>query len=224
MKKVILISGANRGIGYAIAKHLQSTGQYDLSLGIRNTKPEELLDCFTCFFDAKDPSSAKSWVDQTVDKFGRIDGLIHCAGILKPFGIDDDEAILDEMFEVNVKGTLRVCREALPYLEKSGQGRIINLVSMSGKRVKGKNIGYGISKYAQLALTHGLKNIGWESGVRVTAICPSWVASDMAEKHSSMELEEMSQPEDIANIVETVLNQPNTIAFGDILINCNLES
>lgn len=228
MQKVILISGANRGIGLAIAQHLSQLG-YTLSLGVREPanaiKGLPLSENIQTFhFDATDASTANSWVQKSVETFGKIDALIHCAGILKPFGLHDDEAILDEMFDVNVKGSLRISRECMPYLKQSGQGRIINLVSMSGKRIKGQNIGYGISKFGQYALSQGLKNIGWEDGVRVTSICPSWVRSDMASRHSSMQIDDMTQPEDIASIVALLLNLSNEAAIAELLINCNLET
>ncbi len=225
MTKVILITGANRGIGNAIAKHLKSQG-YRLSLGVR--QPEKYIDGLEDehrhFFDATDTDSADAWVASALLEFNRIDGLINCAGILKPFGINDDESALDEMWNVNVKGTLRISKAALPYLCASGSGRIINLVSMSGKRIKGQNIGYGMTKYAQLALSHGLRNIGWNRGVRVTAICPSWVKSDMAKTHSTMEVDEMTQPEDIARIAAMLIELPNSAAINEVAVNCNLET
>lgn len=229
MDKVVLISGANRGLGLSIAIHLNALG-YKLSLGMRNpdnftlkffSDPETVL---THYYDATQPQSANIWVDETLSRFGKINGLINNAGVLRQFHIDDEnESDLDEMWEVNVKGMLRLTRAALPHLKQSGQGRIVNMVSMSGKRVKGKNCGYAVSKYAQMALSHAMRNVGWEHGIRVTAICPSWVNTDMAQEHSSMAPQEMTQPEDVAELVATVLKLPNTAAVPEIAINCNFE-
>ncbi len=225
MHKVILVTGANRGIGLAVAEHLNSLG-YTLSLGVRNPEsiPDSLKHCHHGFFDAKDRQSAQLWVDAVVAAFGSVDGLVHCAGTLIPFGLEDDEALLDEMYEVNVKGTLRICKAAMPQLQQTGNGRIINLVSMSGKRIKGKNIGYGMTKFAQYALSQGLRNIGWDDGVRVTSVCPSWVATDMAAEHSNQPAETMTQPEDIAKLAASLIEMPNSMAVSEILINCNLET
>ena len=95
-KKVVMISGANRGIGKVVAEKLSEEG-YLLSLGIRNpfslpeslsSIPETHLLCNG--YDAKIPKSAKSWIDGTIEHFGRIDVLINNAGILHSFGIEDD--------------------------------------------------------------------------------------------------------------------------------------
>ena len=70
-------------------------------------------------------------------------------------------------------------RQALPHLEASGSGRIVNVASLSGKRVKNDNVAYNMSKFAVVALTHAVRRLGWEKGVRATALCPSFVRTDM---------------------------------------------
>ena len=148
-KKVVMISGANRGIGKVIAEKLSQEG-YLLSLGIRNSKslPDSLSSIsetqLLCnVYDAKVPQNAKSWINGTIEHFGRIDVLINNEGILHSIGLEDDsEELLDEMWEVNAKAPLRLTRLAFPYLRKSGSGRIIDIISMSGKRVKGNWVGY----------------------------------------------------------------------------------
>ena len=227
MTKTILISGANRGIGAEIARQLQQQG-YQLSLGIRN--PDAAIDRLPassqvqrCRYQATDPDSGAHWVKQAVQRFGGIDAVVLCAGILRRYSIEqEDESDLDAMWEVNVKGPMRVIRAALPHLQHCGSGRVISLVSMSGKRVKGLSAGYAMSKYAQLALHHSVRHIGWEHGVRATALCPSWVNTEMA-TISSMAPEDMTQPKDIAALVGTLLTLPNNAVIPEIAIHCTLE-
>jgi len=228
-RKVILISGASRGIGKAIAERLLKEN-YALSLGLRN--PEDLAgtelapsDQSLHFpYEAKDKEAGRNWVEKTVEQWGQIDGLINCAGILRPIRFEDeDETIFDELFEINVKAPWRLSRAAFPYLKQSGQGRIINLVSMSGKRVKGTLAGYSISKFALMALSQTMRNVGWEDGIRVTALCPSWVNTEMASKAPMVAID-MTQPEDIAELVLTLLRLPNTASVSELAINCNLET
>lgn len=225
---VILISGASRGIGRSIAEKLFQDGYY-LSLGVREpnyfqnkvfANHERVL---IQPYEAQDKQSPIDWVKATIDKFGRLDGVINCAGILERIQFEDDnEEGLDRLFEVNVKAPWRLTREAFPYLKQSGKGRIINLVSMSGKRVKGTLAGYSMSKFAFLALSQSMRNAGWEDGIRVTAICPSFVNTDMA-KGVKLDSETITQPEDIADIVKTILKLPNTAYVGEVLINFALE-
>ena len=226
-----MISGANRGIGKVVAEKLSEEG-YLLSLGIRNpgsltgsfsSIPETKLLCHA--YDAKTPQSAKSWIDGTIEHFGKIDVLINNAGILHSIGLEDDsEELLDEMWEVNAKAPLRLTRLAFPYLRKSGSGRIIDIISMSGKRVKGNWVGYSMSKYAALAASHTARMQGWGDGIRVTAVCPGYVQSEMTSIHApNVEQEIMSRPQDIARIVSTLLLLPNESHVPEVLMNCVIE-
>ena len=129
--RVIMISGANRGIGFETAKLLQAKG-YFLSLGARKIEEIELKDnsknLIKCSWDAKDKSSSKKWVDSTLASFGRIDGVVMNAGVELGGDLDGDtEDEFDEMFEVNFKGPLRLVRETMPELRKSGSGRVVKI-------------------------------------------------------------------------------------------------
>ena len=229
-KKVIMISGANRGIGRAIAEKLLNE-KFRLSLGVR--KPAELPVTFSSRadalllcqeYDARNHDSAKTWIDATVTRFGRIDGLVNNAGILHTSGLeDDDEDLLDDMWEINAKAPLRLTRLAFPYLRNSGSGRIVDIISMSGKRVKGNWVGYSMSKFAAMAASDTARLLGWEDGIRVTAICPGFVKTDMTSEIKSFPQEKMSRPEDIAKIVSTLLLLPNESSVPEVMMNCVLE-
>ena len=132
--RVIMISGANRGIGLSIAKNLYKAG-FSLSLSARNLSALELAtanldkkNILLSKFDAFDKSTHKAWVANTLEKFNRIDGLINNAGIVESVSVDDkedNEEALDRMWTVNVKAPLSLIRLTLPYLRKSGNGRVI---------------------------------------------------------------------------------------------------
>jgi NAD(P)-dependent dehydrogenase (short-subunit alcohol dehydrogenase family) len=229
--RVILISGANRGIGRAIAERLHADG-YSLGLGARrpdSLKP--LLDrmekarAFGHAYDAGRLGSAADWVAATAKHFGRIDGVVNNAGIGHDFSVEsEDESLLDEMWEVNSKGPLRVIRAAYPMLKASGSGRVINIVSLSGKRVTTEAYtGYSMSKFATMALTHAVRYSGWKHGIRATAICPGYVATDMTADVTAIRPANMIQPGAIASLVATVLSLPNSASVVEIPINCRLE-
>jgi NAD(P)-dependent dehydrogenase (short-subunit alcohol dehydrogenase family) len=227
--RVVMISGANRGIGRAMAVGLLAKG-YRLSLGAR--RPEALADItgegagervLAVAYDALDHASAAAWVDATLARFGRIDALINNAGALRHATIEDGrDEDFEHLWQVNAMAPLRLTRAALPHLKRSGSGRIVNVVSLSGKRVRGDNAGYSMSKFAALALTHGTRWAGWQDGVRVTALCPAWVATDMA-SHAGVPPEEMIQPEDLCELVATVLALPNNASVAELLVNCRFE-
>src|SRR5262249_29723032 len=127
--RVVMISGASRGIGSVIAQRLAADG-FSLSLGVR--RPAEVQSKFAALdperllvshFDALEPASAQAWLGETVKRFGRLDVLINNAGIMKLLSFNDgDESVLDELWAVNVKAPFRLIRLALPHLAKSGNG------------------------------------------------------------------------------------------------------
>ncbi|SFU21173.1 SDR family NAD(P)-dependent oxidoreductase [Mesorhizobium sp. YR577] len=226
MQKVAMISGASRGIGAAIAKRLVENG-WAVSLGMR--KPDEAPQfspelMFACPFDALDRESERNWVAATAARFGRIDGLVHNAGIAPRKTVleaSDDE--FDLVFNVNVKSPMRLTREAWPHLVAS-RGRIVTMASLSGKRVKSPGAGlYALSKFAAVGLAHALRQCGKESGVRSTAICPSYVATDMSATMTEAPAAELTQPEDIAKIVHMVLELPATASIAEIPVHWTVE-
>ena len=226
--RVIMISGANRGIGLETAKLLQSKG-YLLSLGARNTN-EIVIDnlenkLIKCNWDAKQKLSSKKWVEQTLTAFGKIDGVVMNAGVELGGDLDGDtEEEFDEMFEVNFKGPLRLVRETLPELKKSGSGRIINVVSLAGKRPrKSKMLGYSASKFAAMSLTNAIRLSGWDDGVRATSVCPGMVKTRMTEEVVVPEGQFKMEPEVIAQTIAYALSLPNSAAVAEILVNSRLE-
>ena len=233
--RTILISGASRGIGKAIAIQALKEGN-KVSLGIRD--PEVLKDSILDpnisgsdrvlinTYDIFNKKSLNKWIEKTLEKFGSFDSVINSSGIFSPtrFLYDDfEENSIKELLEVNLMGPWKLIRESWDEIKKNGQGRVIVLVSMSGKRSKGSLAGYTASKFALMGLCETIRNEGWESGIRVSAICPGWVNTDMAKQVTSIKKKEMSQPEDIALITTNLLKLPNSSVPFEIKVNCNLE-
>ncbi len=132
------------------------------------------------------------------------------------------EAELDRIWAVNCKAPLHMIALALPHLEASGAGRILNVSSLSGKRVANDNVAYAMSKFAVMALTHASRRISWDKGVRATAICPGFVRTDMT-AGAKFPREEMIDPADLAELVATVIALPNTASIAELLVSCRLE-
>ncbi|MEY8827178.1 SDR family NAD(P)-dependent oxidoreductase [Sedimentitalea sp. XS_ASV28] len=228
--RVVMISGASRGIGLAIAQVLHAKG-YSVSAGARDLaalqralrdQAGDRLHCAT--YEATDRASHRAWLDGTLDRFGRLDGLVNNAGTSNSFSIEaGDEADLDALWAINVKGPLFLTRLCLPHLKAAGSGRIINIASLSGKRVRNENIAYSMTKHAMLALTHGTRRIGWDHGVRATAICPGFVATDLTADVTKIGTAEMIDPLDLAELAATALALPNTAAMAEMLVNCRME-
>jgi NAD(P)-dependent dehydrogenase (short-subunit alcohol dehydrogenase family) len=224
--RVVMVSGANRGIGRAIAEVLRAKG-YKLSLGAR--RPESLSefeadDVLIHEYDAERPETATAWMRSTLGRFGRLDGLVNNAGVYITARIEDgDDADFDRLWTVNVKGPLKLTQLALPYLKTAGHGRIINIISLAGKRVPSDNsAGYAMSKHAALALHHATRRAGWDHGVRATAVCPGLVDTDMV-NWSDVPRDQMINPADLAETIATVMALPDHAVVAELAVNSRFE-
>ena len=223
--RVVMVSGAARGIGRAVVEQLLADG-FRVSAGVRASGlvPSDRL--LVHRYDAESLDSARAWRDATLARFGALHGLVNAAGVSLPGAAlaDDGEDALDAMWLVNVKAPLRLIRLLLPALRQGGDGRVVNVSSLSGKRVANANAGYAMSKFALLALTHAVRREAWDAGVRATAVCPGFVATDMTAGVTTFPRENMTQPADIAALVAMALLLPGTANVAELLVNCRLES
>jgi NAD(P)-dependent dehydrogenase (short-subunit alcohol dehydrogenase family) len=230
--RVILVSGASRGIGLAIARRLRADG-YTLSLGVRDVAAARRAwpdadGPHWDHFDALDPDSAARWVAAAADRFGRIDGLINNVGILRQISFEaGGEDLLDELWAVNVKAPFRLIRLVLPHLRRAGHGRIVNLASTDGKRVRDRSVsvGYALTKHAVVALGHAARFAGWDDGVRVTSICPGAVDTDLLAGIPGVTPgPNRMDPATVARAVSFVLSLPDNASVAELALNTRLEA
>ncbi len=229
----ILISGASRGIGKSIAEKCLEDG-HEISLGVRdlaslnNTKLDQNKNKKVIIneYNAKKINDPNVWINNTRSYFGQIDTLIHCAGIFKNTKLnfkDGEEKHIEDLLNINLMGPWLLTRAAWGDLVKSKKGRIIVLISMSGKRSKSNLAGYTASKFALMGLCQTIRNEGWDYGIRISCICPGWVNTDMAKNVKDINKKEMTQPQDVALIVSNLLKLPNSCIPFEVALNCNLE-
>lgn len=223
--RVALMSGASGGIGGCIAQSLTQRG-WSLSLGARD--PESLAQRFPDAHVIRHDATAgdeETWASVARERFGRIDAVICSAGITSPHDvIEIEDETLGRMWEINVNSPRRLVRAAWPDLVACGQGRVILLVSLSGKRVRSAaSSSYALTKHAALALSHGLRRKGWADGVRATAICPGRVRTNMTCGMTGIAPEDMTQPENVAAMVDLALDMPNTASVAEMMVNCDPE-
>ncbi|WP_245410979.1 SDR family NAD(P)-dependent oxidoreductase [Microvirga flavescens] len=225
-RPVAMISGASRGIGAAIAHRLVENG-WAVSLGLRDPANAPLHGeaVLACRFDAEDPDSEAVWVSDTVARFGRLDGLVHNAGVMLPINVlDATDQDFARTFAINVRSPMRLTALAWPHLAKERPGRIVVMSSLSGKRIKSPSSGlYGMSKFALMGFAHALRQSGRDTGIRTTAICPSFVATDMSRDLTSQDPSLLTQPEDLARIVHMVLELPPTASIAEVPVHWTVE-
>jgi NADP-dependent 3-hydroxy acid dehydrogenase YdfG len=212
--KTAVVTGASRGIGAAVARALAGRG-VRLGLASRSGDDLGLDDTVARPCDVRDPGQVDALVAETVERFGGLDILVANAGVgaYGPF-LELQAEHLEEMIDVNVKGTLYAVRAALPHLLASGAGDIVTLASEAGRRGFPHETVYCASKFAQVGFTRALDHELRERGVRCTNVCPGGVATDFAigdgrgRAPDMPELRGMMSAEDVAEVVLFVLTRP----------------
>ena len=209
--KVALVTGASRGIGAAVARQLDEHG---VKLGLGSRSGDDLgLDAVAHQCDVRDPEQVESLVAATVARFGRLDILVANAGVgaYGPF-LELETEHLDEMIDVNLKGTIYSVRAALPHLLASDGADIVTLASEAGRRGLPYEAVYCASKFGQIGFTRALDHELRERGVRCTNVCPGGVATDFAldsgRGRTPDALPGMMTADDIAEVVLFVLTRP----------------
>jgi NAD(P)-dependent dehydrogenase (short-subunit alcohol dehydrogenase family) len=175
--KTAVITGASRGIGAAVARMLHDRGVH---LGLASRTGDDLgLDgvvAMSC--DVRDLDALTRLCDATADRFGGIDIVIPNAGVgaYGPF-LDLSLEHLDEMLDINLKGTVYAIRAALPHM-LGREGDVLTLASEAGRRGLPNEAVYCASKFGQVGLTRALDHELRERGIRCTNVCPGGPRQD----------------------------------------------
>lgn len=227
--RTVLISGGGRGIGAATGRVMMQAG-WNVSLGMRSPalpdwaeeRPGQVQ---ACAYEATDPAAAERWVAEARARFGGIDAVVANAGIMirkDVIAAEDEE--LARLMEVHVAAPRRLAKAAWNDLAASGRGRVIIVSSLSGKRVKSAISSlYSVSKFAATGLAHALRHTGFELGIRATAVCPGFVATDMGLPLTTRTAEELTDPADIGRAIRFLIELPNTSSVAEFAVNWTLE-
>jgi NADP-dependent 3-hydroxy acid dehydrogenase YdfG len=210
--KVALVTGASRGIGTAVARSLAAQGA-SLALASRSGDDLGIAGAVARPCDVRRAEDLEALAAEAAERFGGIDILVANAGVgaYGPF-LDLPADQLEEMIDVNVKGTLYAVRATLPYLLESDAADIVTLASEAGRRGLPFEAVYCASKFAQVGFTRALDHELREHGVRCTNVCPGGVATDFAmgrgRTEDMPELAGMMTAENVAEVVLFVLTRP----------------
>lgn len=201
--KVALITGANKGLGYATARQLGQSG-VNVIIGARDgAKGEQAarelrdqqIDAEALTLDVTDESSVKAAAQHLAERHERLDILINNAGILPEVTAADEVAgpldlrMFKSTFETNVFGAVSIMQEFLPLLANSEAGRIVNVSTTMGSLTDQSDPespyyglavpAYRASKAALNSITIGLSKALADTNVKVNSICPGWVQTDL---------------------------------------------
>ena len=188
--KVVLVTGAARGIGYATARYLHDEGAAVIATASRSSQVKSLAEEFDSdrwsarAVDVTKEEDVAGAIEYTVAAYGRMDGIVNNAGVLFPN--DVASATVDEYqrtFNVNVKGVFLGCKYAVPALIESGGGSIVNFGSINSLAAEKQLTLYTASKGAVLMLTKAVALDFAHQGIRANAICPAFVDTELNVPH-----------------------------------------
>ncbi len=183
--KVILVTGAARGLGLEYARALGQAGAHIVA-GDVNDCAEAVAaagnDALGVRLDVTDIAQCDAMVEQAMERFGRVDGLINNAalyGVLRGGRFNQiAEADWDAAMAVNVKGIWNCCKAVVPAMRQSGGGSIVNIASLAATYGMPFALHYTTSKAAVIGLTRGLARELGRDNIRVNAIAPSAVITE----------------------------------------------
>lgn len=184
--RVAIVTGAARGIGCQVALTLAERGYAVAANDI--TAPDETLEelrsagaeTISLPGDVSDEAAVRGMVERVIGKFGRVDVLVNNAGISRI--VPAEETTLDDWnrtLAVNLTGPFLTCREFGKVLLERGSGSVVNIASVAGLLGVGDRVAYNASKHGLVGLTRTLAAEWGGRGVRVNAVCPGWVKTEM---------------------------------------------
>ena len=209
--KTAVITGASRGIGASVARMLHDRG-CNLGLASRSGSDLGLERVVARPCDVRDLDGLVELCDATAERFGGIDIVVPNAGVgaYGPF-LELSREHLDEMLDVNLKGTVYAVRSALRHM-LGREGDIVTLASEAGRRGLPYEAVYCASKFGQVGLTRALDHELREHGIRCTNVCPGGVATDFAldegRGRPPEALAGMMTADDVAEVVVFTLERP----------------
>lgn len=223
----IVITGATKGIGRAIAERFAKAG-FELILCSRThsdllelkseleTKYRSSCHVFVC--DVGDRPSLKSFIINIINNFKCVDVLINNAGVFIPGGIlREEEGTLEELFSINLASAYHLTRALMPLLRQSVKAHIFNMCSIASVTAYLNGGSYAMTKHALLGFSQNLREQLKKENIRVTAILPgaTWSSSW---KGSSIPLERFIPAEDIAELIFTAYSLNAQTVVEEIIV------
>jgi NAD(P)-dependent dehydrogenase (short-subunit alcohol dehydrogenase family) len=233
--RTALVTGAARGIGLAVAKRflaerwrvvlLDTDGQTLRSVFEEIGRPQEIL---TLTADVSDPQAVASAIQQTADRFGRLDALVNNAGVavFKPLLATTFEE-WSRVLAVNLSGPFLCTQAAAPLMAETGGGAIVNVTSISGLRASTLRVAYGTSKAGLAHLTKQQAVELAELGIRVNAVAPGPVDTAMAKAvhspsiradyHDAIPLGRYGLEDELADMIVFLCSERASYVTGQVI-------
>ncbi|MDQ4115089.1 MAG: glucose 1-dehydrogenase [Actinomycetota bacterium] len=226
MDKVVIVTGAARGIGLAVAKVLAADGASVVITDIIDGEKVAATEVGgRGAFVRQDVASADDWIRVTglvMEKYGRLDGLVNNAGIVVPSTmLDTTQDNWDRHYRVNQLGTFLGMKAAAGIMKNTGGGSIVNIGSMAGQSINPGMFPYSTTKWAIRAMSNLAAAELGPLGIRVNSVYPGAIQTEMMgtgpgadEYIRSIPLQRVGQPLEIGQVVRFLLSDESSYMSG----------
>ncbi|MGH9971792.1 MAG: SDR family NAD(P)-dependent oxidoreductase [Pyrinomonadaceae bacterium] len=205
--RVAIVTGGSRGIGRAVVARLAEMGSHVVVNYLSDRSAADAavssaqargVDAFAIGADVSKLGDAQRLIDQTVERFKRVDILVCNAGIWKGAPAEEiPEELWDRTMDINLKGTWAVCRAAIPVMKQQKFGRIVIVSSTAGQRGEANVSNYAASKGGQISFTKSLAPELAPFGININSVAPGWVDTELND-------EVFAEKSRLATIVNTI--------------------
>jgi 3-oxoacyl-[acyl-carrier protein] reductase len=212
--RTAFVTGASAGIGAATGRALAAAGA-NVVLASRRGDDLGIDGALAQPCDVRDPAQLEALAGAAVERFGGLDIVVANAGV-GAYGnfLELDPEHLEEMVDINVKGTLYTVRATLPHLLESDAADLVVVASIAGQRGPEGEAVYAATKFAQVGFMRALDHELWKRGVRCSTLCPGGVETDFAmgrgRTPEDPDLPGFMRPEEVADAVLHALTRPRT--------------
>jgi len=234
--QVVIVTGAGRGIGHAIALRFAREGARVASVSRSEENAKRTADEINALradaakayaLDVADHATTQKVAAQILQDFGRVDVLVNNAGVTRDalsmrMSVEDWDTVLN----TNLKGAFNVCQAVMRSMTKQRSGRIINISSVSGLMGNAGQANYAASKAGLIGLTKTLARELASRGITVNAVAPGFIVTDMTSGLSEevkqnlmsrIPLAKLGQPDDIAAAVAFLASSEANYITGQVL-------
>ncbi|WP_182201096.1 glucose 1-dehydrogenase [Paraliobacillus salinarum] len=239
-EKVAIVTGSGNGIGKAIATRFANEGAKiviaDFDQEALEKTVEELkaanADVIGINVNVAKEEDVQKMVDETVEKFGKVDVLVNNAGVLDNIqaAANVEDAVWNRVMDINVGGVMRTMRKIIPTFVAQGGGTIVNMASLAALTGGRAGLTYTAAKHAVAGMTKNVASHYGQQGVRANAIAPSQVKTNLTSSFANVDKEGMDlavrgvslmggalSVEDISNIAVFLASDESSSINGVVL-------
>ena len=235
-KKVVVVTGASRGIGKEIALKYAENG-YNVAINYVSDKTnveelekefkEKAAEALIVKADVSKSEQVQEFIKAVIEKYGKIDVLVNNAGITRDMLLMRmKEEDFDKVIEINLKGTFLVTKEVVPYMMKKRDGKIISLSSVVGVTGNAGQCNYSASKAGIIGFTKSIAKELASRNIRANAVAPGFIDTDMTNVLSDevkeninkqIPMRRMGTAREIANVVYFLGSEESSYITGQVI-------